>query len=262
MKLSIVIPVYNEESTVGEVIEQVLAVELPGIEKEIIVIDDGSTDGTPEVLKKEQSRNADLVTVYSSQQNFGKGMAIRIGLKYVTGDVVLIQDADLELDPKEYGILLAPILSGRAQVVYGSRFLSGTNRIPWKSRLAQRILTPLTRLLYGARLTDEATAYKLFKTDVLRDLDLHCIGFEFCPEVTAKLLKRGYPITELPITYRPRTEVEGKKLRFLRDGMIALYTLIKYRFTREQAMGSKVDFSVEEAGGKIPFKKSHRGRLP
>ncbi len=230
MKLSILIPVYNEESTVGEVIEQVLAVELPGIEKEILVIDDGSTDGTAEVLKREQSENADLVRVYSSQQNFGKGRAIRIGLKYVTGDIVLIQDADLELDPKEYGVLLAPILSGQASVVYGSRFLSGANRIPWKSRLAQRILTPLTRLLYGARLTDEATAYKVFKTKILQGLDLHCIGFEFCPEVTAKLLKQGHQIVEVPITYRPRTEVEGKKLRFLHDGFTAVFTLLKYRF--------------------------------
>ena len=230
MKLSVLIPVYNEESTIGEVIEQVLAVELPGIEKEIIVIDDGSTDATPEVLKREQSENADLVTVYSSQHNFGKGMAIRIGLKYVTGDIVLIQDADLELDPKEYGALLAPILSGHASVVYGSRFLGGTNRVPWRSRLAQRILTPATRLLYGARLSDEATAYKLFKTAVLQDLDLHCSGFEFCPEVTAKLLKKGHPIIEVPITYQPRTRVEGKKLRFLRDGLFALYTLLKYRF--------------------------------
>ncbi len=231
MKLSILIPVYNEESTVGEVIEQVLAVELPGIEKEIIVVDDGSTDGTAEVLKKEQSENADLVTVYSSRQNFGKGMAIRIGLKYATGDITLIQDADLELDPKEYGILLTPILGGRASVVYGSRFLSGTNRIPWKSRLAERILTLLIRALYGVRITDEATAYKAFKTEVLRDLDLHCIGFEFCPEVTAKLLKRGHTIIEVPITYQPRTRVEGKKIRFLRDGLIAFYTLLKYRIS-------------------------------
>lgn len=231
MQLSILIPVYNEESTVGEVIEQVLAIELPGIEKEVIVVDDGSTDGTAEVLKREQLEHADVVTVYSSQQNIGKGMAIRIGLKYANGEIVLIQDADLELDPKEYGILLSPILSGQASVVYGSRFLNSANRIPWKSRLAQRILTPLIRLLYGARLTDEATAYKIFKADILQNLDLHCTGFEFCPEVTAKLLKQGYQITEVPISYRPRTDVEGKKLRFLRDGVNALYTLFKYRFS-------------------------------
>jgi glycosyltransferase involved in cell wall biosynthesis len=230
MKLSVIIPVYNEESTVGEVIEQVLAIELPGIEKEVIVVDDGSTDGTAEVLRREQSEHIDVVTVYSSHQNFGKGMAIRIGLKYVNGEVVLIQDADLELDPKEYGILLSPILSGQASVVYGSRFLNSANRIPWKSRLAQRILSPLTYLLYGTCLTDEATAYKVFKTDILQNLDLHCIGFEFCPEVTAKLLRRGDRIIEVPISYRPRTDVEGKKLRFLRDGVVALYTLLKYRF--------------------------------
>ncbi|MBI3804770.1 MAG: glycosyltransferase family 2 protein [Nitrospirae bacterium] len=233
MKLSILIPVYNEESTIGEVIEQLLSVKLPGVEKEIIVIDDGSTDGTADVLKQEQRKNADVVTVYSSRRNFGKGMAIRIGLKYASGEIILIQDADLELDPKEVGRLLEPILSGRASVVYGSRFSGGTNRIPWKSRLAQRILTPLTRVLYGAHLTDEATAYKVFKAEILKEIALHCTGFEFCPEVTAKLLKRGHAITEVSISYQPRTRVEGKKLLFLRDGVTAVYTLLKYRFLND-----------------------------
>lgn len=229
MKLSIIIPVYNEESTIAEVIEQIIKVDLPGIEKEIIIINDGSTDGTASILKKEQQENADIISVLSSNHNFGKGMAIRTGLNYAQGEVTLLQDADLELDPKEYCLLLKPILSGNVSVVYGSRFLNPSNRIPWRSRLAQRILTPLIYLLYSAWLTDEATAYKVFKTVVLKSIPLNCTGFEFCPEVTAKLLKRGYTIKEVPISYRPRTRSEGKKLRFFRDGAIALYTLLRNR---------------------------------
>jgi glycosyltransferase involved in cell wall biosynthesis len=229
MKLSIIIPVYNEESTIAEVIEQIIKVDLPGIEKEIIVINDGSTDGTASVLKEEQQENTNVITVLTSSRNLGKGTAIRTGLNYARGEVTLLQDADLELDPKEYSLLLEPILSGNTSVVYGSRFLNPSNRIPWRSQSAQRILTPLVYFLYGAWLTDEATAYKVFKTDVLKSVPLHCTRFEFCPEVTAKLLKRGYTIKEVPISYRPRTRSEGKKLRFFRDGAIALYTLLKYR---------------------------------
>ncbi|MBI3811441.1 MAG: glycosyltransferase family 2 protein [Nitrospirae bacterium] len=230
MKLSVIIPAYNEASTIGEVIQQVLAVDLPELEKEIIVVDDGSTDGTAEVLKQAQEQSADLLTIHTSPRNFGKGMAVRIGLKYTTGDIVLIQDADLELDPKEYVSLFEPIQSGKALVVYGSRFLEPDNQIPWKSRLAQRILSPLTSFLYRSHLTDEATAYKVFKAEALKDIDLRCVGFEFCPEVTAKLLKRGHRIVEVPISYRPRTRAEGKKIRYLRDGLMAIYTLLKYRF--------------------------------
>lgn len=231
MRLSIIIPVYNEESTVGKVIEQILAVDLVGIEKEIIVVDDGSTDGTADILRRAQEKNSALLTVYTSRENFGKGMAIRTGMKYASGDVLLIQDADLELDPKEYMLLLEPIISGEASIVYGSRFLNPNNRIPWRSRVAQKVLTPLTNLLYHADLTDEATAYKVFRTDILKRIHLHCTGFEFCPEVTAKILKHGYRIKEVPITFRPRTNAEGKKLRFLRDGLIAIFTLLKCRFS-------------------------------
>ena len=230
MKLSIIIPVYNEASTISEVIHQVLSVDLPDVEKEIIVVDDGSTDATADILKEEKERNTKTLTIYTSQRNFGKGMAIRTGLKHVTGDIVLIQDADLELDPQEYLSLLEPIRSGRASVVYGSRFLNSATGVPWQSRLAGALLSSLTNLLYRSRLTDEATAYKVFKARALRDLDLHSVGFEFCPEVTAKLLKRGYTIVEKPVTYRPRSAAEGKKIRFLRDGGLAVYTLLRYRF--------------------------------
>lgn len=229
MKLSIIIPVYNEQSTIAEVIEEIIKVDLPGLDKEIIVVDDGSTDGTSSILKREQQENADIITLITSDANFGKGMAIRAGLNYVQGEITLIQDADLELDPKEYCLLLEPIFLERASIIYGSRFLNPSNQIPWRSRLAQRILTPLIYLLYGAWITDEATAYKVFKTDILKSVPLYCNGFEFCPEVTAKLLKRGYTIKEVPISYRPRTRSEGKKIRFLRDGAMALYTLLKNR---------------------------------
>lgn len=231
MRLSIIIPVYNEESTVGEVIDQILAVDLVDVEKEIIVVDDGSTDGTADILRRAQKKSAALLTIYKSRRNLGKGMAIRTGMEHVSGDVLLIQDADLELDPKEYMLLLKPILSGEASVVYGSRFLNPSNKIPWRSRVAQKILALLTNLLYHANLTDEATAYKVFRTGILKDIDLHCTGFEFCPEVTAKILKHGYKIKEVPITFRPRTKAEGKKLRFLKDGFTAIYTLLKYRFS-------------------------------
>ena len=230
MKLSIIIPAYNEASTIADVINQGLTVDIPSIDKEIIVVDDGSTDATVEILKREQLRNGDRLKVYSLDRNLGKGAAIRKAIEHVTGDVVLIQDADLEYDPRNYETLVAPIRSNEAEVVYGSRFLDPRNYISWKSRFAQKVLTYLTNLLYRSHLTDEATAYKVFKTEVLKSVDLQCVGFEFCPEITAKLLKRGYRIVEVPITYRFRTRSQGKKLHYLRDGLIAVYTLLKYRF--------------------------------
>ena len=231
MKLSILIPVYNEESTIGDVIREVVAVDLPGIEKEIIVIDDGSTDATSQILKNELGQNATVLTVHTSEQNFGKGMAIRTGLKYVSGEIVLIQDADLELAPNEYVALLKPLIHEGASVVYGSRFLNGSNQVPWRSLLAQKILCLLTNFLYGSALTDEATAYKLFRAEVIKNIRLDCIGFEFCPEVTAKLLRQGCEIKEIPITYHPRTKAEGKKINYLKDGLFAVYTLLKLRFS-------------------------------
>jgi len=229
MKLSILIPVYNEAATAGEMLQRVLAVSLPGIEREIIIVDDGSTDRTAERIQHASLGFERLVQVYTLPRHAGKGAAIRAGLAHVSGDVVLIQDADLEYDPANYEALLEPILSGRASVVYGSRFLNPANRIPWRSRLARVILTPLANLLYGTRLTDEATAYKVFTTAVLKGVDLECTGFEFCPEVTAKVSKHGYQIVEVPIAYQPRTKASGKKVRHVRDGLIAIYTLLKYR---------------------------------
>ena len=230
MKLSILIPVYNEESTISDVIRQVMAVDLPGIQKEIIIIDDGSTDATPRILKSEWGQDTRILSIHTSEQNFGKGMAIRTGLKYVTGEIILIQDADLELNPQEYSALIRPIQNNEVSVVYGSRFLNNTLPLPWRSRLAQLFLTPLTNFLYGSKLTDEATAYKVFKTETLKNIPLYCTGFEFCPEVTAKLLKRNIKIQEVPVTYHPRSKAEGKKIRYVKDGFLAIYTLVKYRF--------------------------------
>lgn len=226
MKLSVIIPVYNEESTIGEVIERVLDVSF---EKEIIVVDDGSRDSTSNIVERIQGENVDVVKVYTSPVNFGKGAAIRIGLQFVTGDIVIIQDADLELDPQEYENLLKPIERGEADVVYGSRFLRPTPGISRKTRIVNWGLAKLANLLYGTHLTDEGTAYKVFKASVIRNVPLQCIRFEFCPEVTAKISRMGYCIYEVPVEYRPRSKSTGKKLRYLRDGTHAVLTLLRFR---------------------------------
>ena len=224
MKLSVIIPVYNEQSTIGQVIEEVCDVPL---EKEIIVVDDGSTDSTVEAIRR---REGMLTRIHLSPVNFGKGAAIRIGLTYVTGEVIVIQDADAELDPHEYLKLIEKINSG-ADVVYGSRFLKNNRNIRLITRAANRFLTLLTNLLYGCKLTDMETAYKMFRIEVARKLHLRCIGFEVEPEITAQFLKLGYRIEEVPISYNPRTEDEGKKIGW-RDGLRAIYYLILYRFFR------------------------------
>lgn len=231
-KLSVIIPVYNEQSTVREVIERVKALPLP---LEIIVVDDGSTDGTPAILREE---GGGVVRVYTSPANFGKGAAVRTGLGYATGEIVIIQDADLELDPEEYPRLLQPILRGDTAVVYGSRFLDPSPAVPPRTRRANRLLAAWCNLLYGSRLTDVSTAYKVFRTSLLRTLGLRCIGFEFCAEVTARLLRRRERIIEVPIGYHPRGETEGKKLNYLRDGMKAAWWLLRLRFSREGACGA------------------------
>lgn len=225
-KISIIIPVYNEVNVLPMVIDRVMKAALPpGCEKEIIIVDDGSTDGTSEIL--ERYRN--LVVVHHSVENFGKGAALRIGIRKATGDIVLVQDGDLEYDPADYIKVLQPLVDGEAKVVYGSRFMGDMKGMKFANWLANKLLTSAANLLYNARITDEATAYKAFRVEVLESMRLRCIRFEFCPEVTAKVRRLGYEICEVPVSYNARGILEGKKIRW-QDGFEAMWTLWKYRF--------------------------------
>jgi glycosyltransferase involved in cell wall biosynthesis len=228
-KVTIVIPVYNEQDTIVEVVERVCAVDLGDIRKEIIISDDGSTDATPAAIETLQTRHAEIARVYTSPTNLGKGAAVRLGMSLATGDVIIIQDADLELDPDEYRHMLMPFLADQVDVVYGSRFLKPSSLIPARTRLANRFLTLLTNLLFHARLTDMETAYKAFRREAVADIKLRCVRFDFEPEITAKLLLWGYQIQEVPITYNPRTLEQGKKMSWI-DGIEAIYTLLRCRF--------------------------------
>jgi len=226
MKVSIIIPVYNEFRTFGRVLERVRRAPLPaGCSKEIIVIDDGSTDGTVHLLGDPLETIAHRRISHS-----GKGSAIRAGIELATGDIVLMQDGDLEYDPNDYARILEPIAAGRADIVYGSRFLHQPVSMALPNRIANHILTTAANLLYRARITDEATAYKAFRMPVLRQMRLACRRFEFCPEVTAKARRLGFSIHEVPVGYNARGIAEGKKIR-ARDGWEALWTLLRYRFT-------------------------------
>lgn len=232
MKLSVIIPVYNEETTIGELIDRVVAVNLDGVEREIIVANDGSTDASALIIEEHRKQRPELLQVYSMPINLGKGAAIRLGLYHVSGDVILIQDADLELDPNEYGRLLQPILDGKTAVVYGSRFLNARGRdIPLRTRLANGFLTTLTNLLFCVRLTDMETAYKVFRRDALKGVRLRCVHFDFEPEITGYLARAGHEIVEVPISYNPRRADEGKKISWV-DGIEAIYTLLRVRFSR------------------------------
>jgi glycosyltransferase involved in cell wall biosynthesis len=231
MRLSVIIPVYNEEQTIHEVLARVAAVDLGPIDMEIVVVNDGSTDGTRSLVDERRLPRDVPVHVYHSPINLGKGAAVRVGLAFATGDVLLVQDADLELDPEEYVRLLEPIRTGRADVVYGSRFLAPTATVPLKARAANRFLTLLTNLLYAGRLTDMETAYKVMRRDALDGIRLRCVGFDIEPELTARLLRARRRIVEVAISYNPRRIEEGKKMRWI-DGVDAIYTLFKCRFTR------------------------------
>lgn len=225
MKVSVIVPVFNERATVAELLRRVAAVE---IEKEIIAIDDGSTDGSREIMA---GLDIDGLRVILHQRNLGKGGAVRTGVMHASGDIVLVQDADLELEPGEIPLLVRPIIDGRAQVVYGSRILKKDNPSPnspfyWGGRL----VTAVCNLLYGSRLTDEPTCYKVFRTELIRRVGYQANGFDWEPEITAKLLRRGVEIHEVPITYHPRGAAEGKKLRAT-DGLKAVWMLLKLRWS-------------------------------
>jgi glycosyltransferase involved in cell wall biosynthesis len=218
LKLSVLIPVFDEQDSVEEILRRVAAVPIP---KEIVVVNDCSRDRTGAIL---DGLDMDNVRVIHHAVNQGKGAAVRTALKAATGDLAIIQDADLEYDPEEYAKLLQPVLEGRARVVYGVRNLDGQK---WLFRNGNRLLTLLTNLLYGSRIHDMETCYKLIPTELFRQLDIRSNRFDMEPEITAKLLRRGHRIFEVPISYRPRGE---KKLSAWRDGLPALLTLLKYRF--------------------------------
>lgn len=222
MKVTIIIPSYNEAETLPAIIKKVQAQKIP-YEKEIIVIDDGSTDNTSKIASK--LKNIRLIT---NRKNLGKGASIKKALKISKGNLILIQDADLEYDPHDYPKMLEPFKDNKIKVVYGSRVLGNNPISHWTFNLGGRLVTKVTNILYGTKITDEPTGYKIFRKEVLKKIRLKSRGFEFCPEITAKIAKAGISIHEVPISYRPRLVAE-KKIHW-QDGVAALYYLFKYRF--------------------------------
>lgn len=223
MKLSILLPVYNERATIEEIVRRVLA---SPFEKQVIAIDDGSADGTRDILPALEKQG---VLVLYHDRNRGKGAALHTGIQRATGDIIIIQDADLEYDPRDYAQLVRPIVEGRAKVVYGSRFLGPRMAMFFWHMIANKMLTLMTNILYDAILSDMETGYKAFRADVLKGIPLRCRRFDFEPEITAKILKRGIRIFEVPISYYGREYHEGKKIG-MKDGFVAIWTLLKYRF--------------------------------
>jgi len=234
--LSIIVPVYNEVRTVRSVIDRLIAIDLP-VPREIIIVNDGSTDGTRETLASAEREIAESrilnpesrLKVIHVEQNAGKGAAIRRGFDEATGTIVAIQDADLELDPQQLSVLVAPILSRQADVVYGSRFLAGRPQAPWITIAANRALTMATNVLFGSSITDMETCYKIMRTEVARSLQLDANRFDIEPQITARVLRRGHRIHELPVRFEPRSRAQGKKIGW-RDGVRAIDVLFKERF--------------------------------
>jgi glycosyltransferase involved in cell wall biosynthesis len=229
MKLSIVIPCCNEQRTLAAILDRVLATATPGWDREILIVDDGSTDASPQIAQEYLRRHPEQFVWIARPKREGKGAAVHDGFRSATGDVVLIQDADLEYDPADYPALLAPFRDPAVQVVYGSRILGSSNRSYNRYYWGGRLVTAFTNLVYRGGLTDEPTGYKAFRRELLATLPLRCKGFAFCPEVTAKVLRRGVRIHEVPIQYRPRSFQEGKKIRWS-DGVRAIAALVYFRF--------------------------------
>jgi len=229
VELTVIVPAYNEEASIEALLRRLATVDF-GVPHEVVVVDDGSTDAT---AAKVTALADPKVRLLRHPENRGKGAAIRTGLSTARGDWVIVQDADLEYDPADIPRLLKPALKGEAEVVFGSRILNASNAFSYQRYYwGGRLVSLWTSLLYGQKITDEPTCYKLFRTEFLRSLRLECEGFEFCPEATAKTLRRGKKILELPITYNPRTIAEGKKIRWT-DGVIALWWLLKLRLSRD-----------------------------
>lgn len=231
-KLSVIIPVFNEEKTIGEILKKIAKIALTGIKKEIIIVDDGSTDSSKLKINQffKTSQKKENFLFLSHKKNMGKGAGIQTGLKKATGDYVLIQDADLEYDPQDWQKLIKPIQEGKAEVVYGSRFTGERRNMFFWHMLANLFLSFLTNLLYDTTLSDMETGFKLIPAKLLKAMKLKSRKFDFEPEVTAKILKKGIRIYEVPISYAGREYHEGKKITWC-DGFIALWTLLKYRFT-------------------------------
>lgn len=229
--LSIVIPVFNEKKTINEIIKRVENVKIPKVKKEVIIVDDGSTDGTKEILKRINKHK-----ILFHKKNAGKGSAVLTGIKHSIGTIIVIQDADLEYDPKEFRKLIVPILKKEYSVVYGSRLLGKKEKLFGKNKtlipthyIGNKILSLCTRIIYFSQITDMETGYKMFRKEVIKNIKLKSRRFDLEPEITSKILRQGYKILEIPIKFNPRNFTEGKKITW-KDGLIALCCLIKYRF--------------------------------
>ena len=230
MKISIIIPVYNEEKTIKKILDLISSVNL-GIKKEIVIVDDGSKDNSKKIIEKyiEHKKKNRIEYKFFSKKNEGKGSAIKKGIELTSGEIITIQDADLEYDPEDFKKLIKPIILGKEKVVYGSRFLRKHEPLYKIYFLGNKFLTFLTKVLYNAKITDMETCYKVFKADVIKNIEIKSNEFDFEPEITARVLKLGIKIKEIPISYKPRSIAEGKKINW-KDGLQAIWTLLYWKF--------------------------------